>query len=60
MTIEGIAVTRIGPNRASVTFQQSYRSYTYADQVTKTLELERKAGRWRIVRETGASPGAQS
>ena len=44
-------VTRTGDGRASVTFEQSYRSDTYADQVIKRLDLARQGGSWKILAE---------
>ncbi|SFF24531.1 Flp pilus assembly protein TadD, contains TPR repeats [Fontimonas thermophila] len=40
-----------GPGRASVVFRQSYASDTFSDTVTKTLDFERTADGWKIVRE---------
>lgn len=40
-----------GQDRASVSFRQAYESANYSDQVRKTLELQRKAEGWKIVRE---------
>ena len=44
-------VTRIDDDRARVTFHQSYRSDSYADQVIKTLDLVRQGERWKILSE---------
>ncbi|MCP4203995.1 MAG: SH3 domain-containing protein [bacterium] len=45
--------TRIdGPDRATVSFDQDYRSDTFRDRVGKTLELIREGDRWRILEET--------
>jgi adhesin transport system outer membrane protein len=41
-------------NRATATFVQQYRSASYEDVVTKTLEWQREGGRWRIVSEQSA------
>ncbi len=42
---------RDGPDRAWVRFLQSYRSNRYEDTVTKTLDLVREAGGWKILAE---------
>jgi hypothetical protein len=39
------------PTRAAVSFTQLYRSNTFEDVVTKTLELALEAGEWKILRE---------
>lgn len=44
-------VTRIDDDRVSVTFEQSYRSDSYADQVVKKLELVRQGESWKILSE---------
>ncbi|MDH3316683.1 MAG: tetratricopeptide repeat protein [Gammaproteobacteria bacterium] len=44
-------VKRIDDDRASVTFEQSYRSDSYADQVVKTVELVRQGESWKILSE---------
>lgn len=47
-------------DRATVTFVQQYRSASYEDVVTKTLEWRRKDGRWLIVSEqAGVAPAAR-
>ena len=38
-------------DRAAVLFTQAYRSNTYQDRVTKTLEMAREGGQWKILRE---------
>lgn len=40
-----------GAERATVSFQQSYRSDGYRDTVRKTLELIREGGDWKILAE---------
>ncbi|MEE8398232.1 MAG: hypothetical protein V3S89_04450, partial [Desulfobacterales bacterium] len=40
------------PSRGKITFVQMYRSETYMDQVTKTLDIQWEDGAWKIVRET--------
>jgi len=40
------------PDRALVRFNQSYESDTFSDIVTKTLELVREDGAWKIVKES--------
>lgn len=44
-------VIRTGDDRVSVTFQQFYRSDSYADQVIKRIDMVRRGGEWRIVSE---------
>ncbi len=44
-------VAQTGDGRASVTFEQSYRSDSYADQVIKRLDLVRQGGNWKILLE---------
>lgn len=44
-------VTRTGEDRASVEFEQSYRSDGYADQVIKRLDLVKRGERWKILLE---------
>ncbi len=41
-------VTQTGDGRASVTFEQTYRSDNYADQVIKRLDFVREGGAWKI------------
>ena len=41
-----------GSDSALVRFNQSYESDTFSDVVTKTLELVRENGVWKIVRES--------
>ncbi len=44
-------VSRTDDDRASVTFQQSYRSDNYADQTIKRLDLVREGEGWKIISE---------
>ncbi len=44
-------VSRISEDQASVIFDQSYRSDSYADQVVKRLDLVRQGGEWKILSE---------
>lgn len=46
--IEQPDVIRIDDGQVSVTFYQSYRSDSYADQVIKQLDLVRQDNVWRI------------
>ncbi len=41
-----------GSDRALVRFNQSYESPTFSDVVTKTFELVRESGVWKIVKES--------
>jgi len=44
-------VNQTAADRASVTFEQSYRSESYADQMIKRLDMVRRGGEWKIVSE---------
>ncbi len=46
-----IATQLLSPERGRVSFDQSYRSNLYNDDVRKTLELVMEDGRWRILEE---------
>ena len=46
--LDSMTVERTGPDAASATFGQSYRSDRYSDSVTKTLGFVRESGAWRI------------
>ena len=41
-----------GPARVRLTFNQKYLSDVYADQVIKTLDLQREGAGWKIMEET--------
>jgi hypothetical protein len=49
--LSSIGVRIDGPDRAAVLFVQSYRSNTFEDVVSKSLELALEGGEWRIVEE---------
>lgn len=51
ITIGSFELLSATPQRAAVRFEQSYRSDTFQDRVTKTLELVLDDGEWRIARE---------
>ncbi|MEO5362737.1 MAG: tetratricopeptide repeat protein [Magnetococcus sp. DMHC-8] len=51
VTLSGIKVTMNGPDRAQVTFTQSYWSSRYQDQVSKTLAMQKEGSAWKIARE---------
>ncbi|MCZ6728050.1 MAG: hypothetical protein O7A98_11940, partial [Acidobacteria bacterium] len=51
VTLSDLDVSVLGPDRAAVELEQSYRSDSRSDRVRKTLELVRRAGSWKIVRE---------
>ncbi len=53
-----LGVERPAPDRAVVRFVQSYESDRFGDTVTKSLELVRTDGDWRIVSETIEEVGA--
>jgi tetratricopeptide (TPR) repeat protein len=52
VTVAFLDFERPSSDRALVRFNQSYESDTFSDVVTKTLELVRREGAWKIVRET--------
>lgn len=56
VTLADLIQVAAGPDRARVSFEQSYETRTYADQVRKTLELEWEDGSWKIVAELAADP----
>ena len=45
-------VDLLSPDRAEVSFLQSYRSERFSDRVRKTLVMVREAGGWKIAAET--------
>jgi Flp pilus assembly protein TadD len=49
--VESPKVTMTGPDRATVTFRQSYRSDVLKSSSRKTLVMVRTDGRWQIVEE---------
>lgn len=49
--------TLTGPDTATSTFVQTYRSASHADRVRKTLTWQRENGRWAIVGETSEPLG---
>ncbi len=51
LRLEVVRVELTGPETARATFRQTYRSDTYADVVTKTLEVRREVDGWKIVGE---------
>jgi chromosome segregation ATPase len=51
VTLEGIEVELLGPDRATARFVQSYDSQSFSDRVVKLVELHRDEDRWRIVAE---------
>jgi sugar lactone lactonase YvrE/ketosteroid isomerase-like protein len=50
--IETAEVDLLNPDRAEVTFLQSYRSDRFSDRVRKVLVLVREVGGWKIAAET--------
>ncbi|WP_193771297.1 nuclear transport factor 2 family protein [Candidatus Magnetaquicoccus inordinatus] len=51
VTLSNIKVNVTAPDRAQVTFNQSYWSNRYQDQVQKTLAMQKEGAAWKIVRE---------
>jgi hypothetical protein len=49
--VSNFRVEASGPERATVTFDQRYRSNTFEDRVVKTFELVRESGLWKIGQE---------
>ncbi len=49
--LKDVTVALDGSGKATTAFTQTYRSARYQDKVRKTLEWQRVAGRWQIVRE---------
>ncbi len=52
--LSAVETETIDDQRARVSFDQSYRSDTYRDQVRKTLELVREGDAWKILVERAA------
>jgi len=52
IALSDIKVSLVDADHATTTFTQSYRSASFQDTVTKTLNWERIGGRWLIVRES--------
>ena len=50
--LRSIRHKKVGATRALVTFDQRYRSDTYADRSAKTLELRWEREGWKILKET--------
>jgi len=53
VTLRNIQVKRISPERAEVSFKQTYQSDRFNSTSSKTLELVLADGKWLIVRESG-------
>ena len=51
-----LAVALPDATNATTTFKQTYRSASYRDVVTKTLQWVRVGGRWMINRENSVTP----
>ena len=51
VSLTGIESTHTPPDRAQVSFVQTYRSDLYADKVDKILTLRREADGWKILAE---------
>ena len=52
LKLENIKLRLLGKDMASAEFVQRYRSNSYQDVVTKTLQWRRVEGRWLITQET--------
>ena len=57
VTLSGFETQVLGADRARVSFDQTYRSDVYSDDVRKTLELVSEGGRWKILEERIATTG---
>lgn len=55
--VENVRVQRTGPDSATATFLQHYRSPDLSDDVTKTLHFRREGNRWKIEREVAPPAG---
>lgn len=55
VAVKSPKVTMTGPDQATVTFRQSYRSDVMKANSTKTLVLAKSNGRWQIVQEKAGS-----
>lgn len=55
IALQSVVTTMEGTDRATTVFSQQYRSASYRDSVTKSLQWQRVGGRWLI---TGESTGA--
>jgi tetratricopeptide (TPR) repeat protein len=51
VTVGSPAVAFSAPDRASVTFRQDYKSDTFKDSASKTLQMVRQGSRWLIQQE---------
>lgn len=54
--VTDVNVTLSDANRATMVFKQTYRSSSYRDVVTKTLQWVKLDNRWLISRESSAAP----
>lgn len=54
LTLDEVKVQLLDNNQASTEFRQSYRSGSYQDAVTKTLQWRRDEGRWLIIKEVAS------
>ena len=52
VTISKVTIRLLTRTKATVSFVQDYRSDNYHDRGTKTLELMKRGGTWKITRET--------
>lgn len=52
VSVESLIVTMEAADSATTVFTQQYRSASYRDSVTKTLQWKRVDGRWQIISET--------
>jgi outer membrane protein, adhesin transport system len=54
--VTDLSVAMPDANHATTTFKQTYRSASYRDVVTKTLQWVRVGDRWLILRESSVTP----
>lgn len=56
--VADVSVAMPDATHATTTFKQTYRSASYRDVVTKTLQWVRVGDRWLILRESSVTPAA--
>lgn len=51
LSIDSLDITKLGVDNARTSFRQTYQSKRFHDAVLKTLDWQKRDGRWQIVRE---------